>query len=255
MRSIMWKMVMTTMLVLSLAGCGKKGALIPPEALVPAPIADLKVEQQGERFVVSWSRPARQEGGGTLRDLAGFRLFRREVLPPGEDCEECPTAYRLVTSVDLEYPKEVAVFGEYFYFFDGDLAAGKSYRYQVVSGKKDGTQSRASNRAGRKKLAPPPPPVVQVLASPSRIDLHWQVVAMAGNGRVEGYNVYRKHKDENFSPAPLNGAPVREAAYEDSPLEQGVRFVYAVRTVAVIEGETVESELSNEVEGTLSEPD
>jgi hypothetical protein len=53
----------------------------------------------------------------------------------------------------------------------------------------------------------------------------------------------------------LNGTPVREAAFEDSRLEQGVKYVYAVRTVAVIEGETVESELSNEVEGTLSEPD
>jgi predicted small lipoprotein YifL len=249
------KKVLFLIIMVLLAGCGKKGALVPPEALVPAPITDLKVEQQGERFVVSWSRPARQEGGGTLSDLAGFRLFRRAVLPPGEDCEDCPTAYRLATSVDLEYPKGVAVFGEYYYFFDGDLAVGKSYRYKVISGKKDGTQSRASNLADRKKLAAPQPPVVQALASPSKIDLHWQVVAMAGNGRVEGYNVYRKRNGENFFPATLNGSPVREVVFEDSRLEQGVRYVYAVRTVAIIDGETVESELSNEVEGTLSEPD
>lgn len=250
----MKKVLFLTIMVL-LAGCGKKGALIPPEALVPAPITNLKVEQQGERFVVSWSRPAHQEGGGTLRDLAGFLLFRRDVLPPGEDCEDCPTAYRLATSVDLEYPKGVAVYGDYYYFFDGDLATGKSYRYKVISAKKDGTQSRASNLAGRKKLAAPQPPVVQALASSSKIDLHWQVVAMAGNGKVEGYNVYRKRNGENFLSAPLNGSPVREAAFEDSRLEQGVKYIYAVRTVAVIEGETVESELSNEVEGTLSEPD
>jgi predicted small lipoprotein YifL len=250
----MKKVLFITIMVL-LAGCGKKGALILPEALVPAPIADLKVAQQGERFVVSWSRPDHQEGGGMLRDLAGFHLFRREVLPPGEDCEECPTAYRLITSVDLQYPKGVAVFGDHYYFIDGDPATGKSFRYKVVSEKKDGIQSRASNRADRKKRAAPQPPVVQALASPSEIDLHWQAVAMAGNGKIEGYNVYRKRNGENFPPAPLNSTPVREAVFKDSRLEDGVKYVYAVRTVAVIEGETVESELSNEVEATLSEPD
>ena len=113
--------------------CGKRGPLVPPEALVPAPIADLRIEQKGDRFLVSWSRPAQEEGGRAMKDLAGFRVFRREVLPPGEDCEECPGAYRLVASVDLDYPKGIVIAGDRYVLTDGDVAAGKTYRYKVVS--------------------------------------------------------------------------------------------------------------------------
>ena len=239
----------------TLAGCGKKGPLVPPEALLPASIADLRVEQKGEQFLVSWSRPLKQEGGGALKDLAGFRLFKREVLPPGEDCEECPTAYRLVISVDLEYPRGVAVLGNRYLFIDDDLAAGKAYRYKVLSVKKDGTASRTSNRAGRKKVGFPLPPVLKAASSLSGVVLEWVNVPPPANGRIEGYNVYRKQSGETTYRSPLNGTPVREATFEDKRLELGKRYDYAVRTVAAVEGETVESLPSNEVHGERAEPE
>ncbi len=250
----MKKLLFVIFMVL-LLGCGKKGNLVPPEALVPAPVADLKVEQQGERFMVSWSRPAREEGGGALKDLGGFRLYRRELLPPGEDCEACANAYRLVASVDLEYPQGVLARGGRFFFLDDEPAAGKGYRYKVVSYKRDGTLSRDSNRSGRKKVAPPRPPVVQALPSPSGVVLDWQAPQAPANGRIEGYNVYRKRGDEGVYLAPLNGAPLRETTFEDTRLVRGVRYDYAVRAVATSEGETVESDLSNEAEGALTEPE
>ena len=61
-----------------LAGCGRKGPLVRPEALIPGPVSDLRTAQKGERFQVSWSPPSREEGGRVLKDLAGFRLFKRE---------------------------------------------------------------------------------------------------------------------------------------------------------------------------------
>jgi predicted small lipoprotein YifL len=249
------RLIFLVSVCVALYGCGKKGSLVPPEALVPASVADLKVEQQGERFMVSWSRPAREEGGGALKDLAGFRLYRRELLPPGEDCEECPNAYRLVASVDLEYPQGVLVRDERFYFQDDEPVTGKGYRYKVVSYKRDGTLSRDSNRAGRKKVVPPQPPVVKALPSPSGVELDWQAPQAPPNGRVEGYNVYRKRGAEGVYLVPLNGAPLRETAFEDTRLERGVRYDYAVRTVAVVAGETVESELSGAVSGALTEPE
>lgn len=251
----MKKTLLVIFMVLLLAGCGKKGNLVPPEALLPAPVADLKVEQQGERFVVSWSRPAREEGGGALRDLAGFRLFRRELLPPGADCEECPDAYRLVATVDLQYPQGVTARDGRFFFQDDEPAAGKSYRYKVVSLKKDGTISRASNRAGKKKESPPLPPTVRAVSSPTGIQLEWKAPAVPAGERIEGYNVYRRRGAEGAYGTPLNGTPLREAAFEDTRLERGARYRYAVRTVAVVEGETVESDLSGEVEGALTEPE
>ena len=241
-------------IILLLAGCGKKGPLVPPEALVPAPIGDLRVEQKGEQFLISWSRPAAQEGGAALKDLAGFRVFKREVLPPAEDCEECPAAYRLVASVDLEYPQGVMVTGNRYLFPDGDLAEGKTYRYKVLSVQKDGTMSRASNRAGRKKVVPPSPPVLKSASSLEGVALQWKASPPA-SGRIEGYAVYRKQRREENYITPLNGTPVRETTFADKRLEWGNQYDYTVRTVAVVDGETVESGPSNEVPGALVEPE
>jgi predicted small lipoprotein YifL len=248
------KKTVLVILVLILAGCGRKGPLMAPEALAPAPIADLRVEQKGEQFQVSWSRPAGESGGRPLRDLARFQLFKREVPPPGEDCEECPTAYRLLKSIDLDYLQGVTISGTRYLSIDTDLAEGKTYRYKVFSLKKDGTASRTSNRAGRKKVAPPLPPVLKATSSLSGVVLEWSGGAPPANGLIAGYNIYRKQSDETLYLAPLTSAPVKEAVFEDKQLEWGKRYDYSVRTVAVVDGETVESTPSNEVRGALTEP-
>jgi len=241
--------------VMFLAGCGRKGPLKPPEALVPAPVADLRVVQQGGQFLVSWSRPSGEEGGGALRDLARFLLFRREILPPGEDCEECADAYRLLRSIDLEYPRGVTVSGGRYFLHDADLTEGTTYRYKVLSLKQDGTASRASNRADAKNVVPPQPPAVTAASSLSGVVLTWKGVAPPPEGRIEGYNVYRKEEGDKLSLLPLNGTPVTEATFTDTHLEWGKQYDYAVRTVARIAGGTVESGLSNQVRGALAEPE
>jgi len=238
-----------------LAGCGRKGPLMTPESLAPAAIVDLRVEQKGAQFQVSWSRPSSEEGGQALKDLAGFRLFKREVLPAGEDCEECPTAYRLALSVDLEYLQGIAVAGNRYLFSDGDLAEGKTYRYKVHSLKKDGTVSRASNRAGRKKVAPPLAPVLKAASSMNEVLLEWGGVSPPAGGRIAGYNIYRKESGGTIYLAPLNNAPVQEATFADKEPEWGKRYDYAIRAVAVVDGETVESGPSNEVRAGLTEPE
>jgi len=40
--------------------------------------------------------------------------------------------------------------------------------------------------------------------------------------------------------------------FSDLRMEHGVKYLYAVRSVARVEGELVESDLSNEVEGRFS---
>ncbi len=222
---------------------------------MPAPIADLRVQQQEDRFLVSWSRPTAQKGGGALKDLAGFQLFRREILPPEEDCEECPTAYRPVTTVDLEYLQGVAVVGNRYVFTDAGLEQGKSYRYKVFSHKKDGTVSPPSNPAGRKMVPCPAPPGLRGTSSLDHVKLEWGSVLPPAQGSIEGYNIYRKESGAPGYLSPLNGTPVRETTFEDKHLEWGKRYDYAVRTVAAAGGETVESALSNEVEGVLTDTD
>ena len=245
-RYLLFVAAMTT----AVAACGKKGPLIPPEALVPASIKDLRVTQQGERFLVTWSQPSREEAGRPLQGLAGFRLFRREVLPAGEDCEECTGAYRLLVNVDLEYPQGVVRNGSLFSFTDVDLETGKTYQYKIVSFKTDGAESKQSNLARRKKVTPPLPPVIAATPSETEITLTWQPVAAPPKGSLLGYLVYRGTGDSPL--LSLRKKPFPETVFEDLGLERGVKYRYTVTAVAQVEGETVESDPSAAATGELS---
>jgi predicted small lipoprotein YifL len=238
-----------------LAACGKKGPLIPPEAFVPAPVADLKTEQKGNGFLVCWSPPGREESGRPLRNLGGFRVFKREVLPPDEDCEECPTAYRLLRTVDPEYLQDVRRSGNRYCFTDSDLVLGKTYQYKVVSLEKDGAASRDSNKARRKYLPFPEAPKLRAESSPTGVLLEWTTPPQPKNGTLAGYNIYRRQTGEPTPLFAMNEKPVQGNRFEDLALEAGAHYLYVVRAVMKLDGEVVESGPSNEVAGTLGLPE
>ncbi|HEX2770269.1 MAG TPA: lipoprotein [Geobacteraceae bacterium] len=251
----MQRILMITVLALLLAGCGRKGKLFPPEALRPAPVNDLQIAQKGERFQVSWSQPAHGEGGRPIKDLAGFHLFKREVLPPAEDCESCADAYKPLKIVDLAYLQDVRRVGGRLFLSDADVETGKTYQYKLLSFQKDGTPSRDSNKARRKKVPLPAPPRLKAVFSPTGVLLQWEGGVLPANSKVMGYNLYRLRADALPPLVPVNAAPMPGSDYDDPRLERGVTYTYTVRTVAEMEGVKVESEPSNEAKGTLAEPD
>ena len=242
-------------LALLFAGCGKRGPLIPPEALHPAPVADLQVRQTGNNFEVTWSIPTQNEGKRPLKDLAGFRLFKREVLPPAEDCESCPDAYRLFKNIDLEYLQDIRRFGNSLYCTDSDVIDGKTYQYKVISYRKDGTSSRDSNKARYKKVVPASPPQLTAHFSDSGAVLRWENIPVSANVKVLGYNIYKRRADSSYTPFPLNDSLLTGTVHEDLHLERGVSYAYTLRTIAEVDGERVESGPSNEVQGMLAEPE
>jgi predicted small lipoprotein YifL len=251
----MRKILFTLVIITLLTGCGRKGALISPDAQLPAPVNDLRAVQMGESFQLTWSPPTQEERGKALKDLAGFRLFKREVLPPDEDCESCPNAYRLLKSVDMEYPQDIRLDGGRLFFRDTDVISGTTCQYKVISYRKDGTSSRDSNKARLKKVAPPAPPRLTARFSTTGVLLHWEGGAVPANGKLLGCNVYRWRADTLPALVPLNDSPVPGLDYEDLGLERGKSYIYTLRTVAGLEGGMVESEFSNEVKGTLTEPE
>ena len=244
-------------LLLSLAllpGCGKKGALVPPEALVPAPVSDLSVAQKGGRFEVSWTAPSKEVGGSRLTDLAGFLLFKRALLPPSQDCEACPGAYPAPTRIDLDYPKNVRRLGDSFLFDDFDLKKGASYRYKVRSFTRDGAQSGDSNLARRTAVTAPLPPVVEALPSATGVVLAF-VALPPEEGSLLGYNIYRAKAGGATPLSPLNREPVTGPTFEDKGVLVGERYSYTVTSLAKVGDETVESAPSNLVEGAIVDRD
>ena len=246
-------MLVVTALAL-LPGCGKKGALVPPETLAPAPVSDLALSQKGARFQVSWSAPGKEEGGAALRNLAGFLLFRRMLLPANEDCEECPTAYPQPARIDLDYLQGVRRTGNRFLFDDLDVKKGESYQYKIRSFTTDGTQSRDSNKPRRTLATPPRPPVLEALPSESGVVLAF-VAPPPEEGSAIGYNIYRSKKGGEMPLSPLNAAPVTATSYEDRNIQAGVRYSYTVTSLAAVNGGTVESVPSNLAEGAMTERD
>jgi predicted small lipoprotein YifL len=243
------------LLLAALSGCGKVGALIPPEALVPAPIGNLALAQKGDHFLVSWSAPTKEEGGARLKELAGFTLFRRVPLPANLDCDACPGAYTERARIDLEYLRETRRAGNQFLFDDYDLKPGETYQYKIRSFSADGAQSRDSNRARRTAFTPPLPPVLEALSSSTGVVLAF-VAIPPETGKLLGYNIYRTKRGEPMPLTPLNPKPVSSNSFEDKALLVGAQYSYAVRTVAVMPNEdVVESVPSNFADGAMLERD
>ncbi len=243
------KKILLLMMVFSLVACGKRGPLVPPESLVPAAIMDVKVEQRGGRFLVCWSPPAKLESGGKLPGIAGFRVFRRDVLPPDQDCEECPTAYHLLRSVDPEYLQDVRRAGSRYCFFDDDLKDGTTYQYKVITVDVEGVSSRDSNKFRAMKIASPPPPRLEAQAIPTGVVLRWNPVLPPAGATLEGYAVYRRQEGDIMPLIPTASLPAGSAGFEDKQMEHGVKYVYVIRSILKTGTETVESEMSNPVEG------
>jgi len=251
MNKLMWFLL----LMLVIAGCGRKGVLRPPEALVPAPVVDLAVVQRGEEFRLSWSVPTKEETGPPLRDLAGFRLYRREMLPPEQDCPACPDTWQLIRAIDLAYLPDVRRSGNRFFVNDPTVRTGTSYQYQVLAINRPGAVSRPSNRPARKKVEPPLPPVLQAFATPTGVRLEFVAIPFPAPEAIVGYAIYRQRPVELPPLEPLTVAPVTGPTFSDEPLAPGAVYRYTVRTVARINGELVESAPSNEAEATLAPPE
>lgn len=247
----MVKPLLFLFIAISLPACGKRGALIPPEALAPAPINDLQVAQKGESFFLSWKAPSEDAAGRPLQDLAGFRLFSREVRPAGEDCEECPNAYRLRADLDVEFLTGAFRYDDLYFFIDQDIPPDLTRQYMIISYKRDHMASAPSNKVRRVKKPAPAPPQLTATPTPTAIQLQWQQVDVQPNSLL-GYNLYRKSADEGyFPPLPVNEKPLNETQYEDIGLDRKAVYTYAVRTVATIDNEVVEGALSNEATASL----
>jgi predicted small lipoprotein YifL len=245
----------TTTLFFLLAGCGKKGPLVPPNALTSSPVNDLKIMQKGENFQISWSIHERGEEEEASRGLAGFRLLRREVLPPDQDCEVCPNAYQVVKEVDLNYLRDTRRLGDRLVTSDTGVITGRTYQYKVEPLLKDGTSGQESNKSRLLKSEPIPGPTLKAVPTPTSILLHWDYIPLPANVKARGINIYRWRGDEPSAIMPLNNTPLLTSDYEDLRLERGVTYHYCVRSVTEADGILFESASSNQMSGAMTEPD
>ncbi len=233
--------------LLFLSACGRKGALMPPEALVPAAVQDLSVLQSGEDFRIVWSAPTKEKGGRPLRDLAEFRLLRRSIAGDGSDCSSCTDSWKLLTTVALDVPGEAVKYGETFIYRDKGLAPGSSSQYRLLAISRSGGISAPAISPVKKLQPVTTPPALKAQLAPAAIRLEFGAVG-AGTAKLLGFNIYRRKIGENSAALPQNAVPINKNYWEDHELELGQTYRYRATAVVEREGETVESPLSAEIE-------
>lgn len=134
-------LVFALMLAALAAGCGKKGDPRAPELATPKPITNLTARSGPNGIVLAWARPTEYVDGTTIKDLASFVIFRKEVP---QHCPDCPVPYRPLTTVNVE-DREKFVQQRQYRYDDQDVRPKATYRYRVSSQLLDGSLSAPSN--------------------------------------------------------------------------------------------------------------
>lgn len=242
------KRALTLILALLLcSACGKKGALMPPEALVPAAVHNLKVQQSGEALRITWSAPAKEKGGRPLRDLAGFRLFKRITAGDGTDCSACPETWQLLATVDSANPGETAKSGATFIKYDNNVPVGQTSQFRLVALSKSGGFSAPATSPLVKFHPPLPAPGLKGEVLPASIKLEFTFVPPP-NSRLAGFNLYRRTAKTAPALLPINSAPLPGSVFEDTGVEFDRSYSYSATALVVVNGETVESLRSAEID-------
>jgi hypothetical protein len=123
------------------AACGKKGDPRAPELVAPKTITNLTVRSGPNGNILTWRRPTESVDGTTLKDLASFVIFRKEVP---ENCPDCPVPYRQLATVNVE-DRDKFVQQKQYRYDDQEVRPKAIYRYRVSSQLLDGSLSAPSN--------------------------------------------------------------------------------------------------------------
>jgi len=231
--------------LLLLPACGKKGALIPPEALVPAAVRDLNVQQAGEALRITWSAPSKEKSGRPLHDLAGFRLFKRIIAGDGTDCAACPDSWQLLADVAADNPGSVNKSGSTFIMHDTNNPAGQTSQFRLLASSKSGGISAPATSPLIMFQPPIPSPQFKAAVSPSAIKLEF-AFEPAGSSKLAGFNVYRRTDAMPPPHLPLNQTPLKEKVWEDRQVQFGSTYHYSVTALVEMNGTIVESLHSSE---------
>ena len=229
----------------ALTACGQRGPVRPLLQALPEAPQNLRVQQQGQRFLITFGLPGKNQDNSPLTDLQGFQVYKMEYDPLRE-CPECRDTSVLLQSIDLDYLRDVRRVGDRLELWDSGLSPGRGYQYRVVAVNRKGAAGRPAV-AKRPFFTPPAAPTGLVATGLDQmVRLSWQPVP-TGDRELVGYNLYRRTPEDAFPTAPINREPIAATRFEEYGLQNGTTYDYAVRSVIKSGDWLVESLLSEAV--------
>jgi len=220
------------LLITGLAGCGYKTMPVPPEAIVPQPVADLRYELNERGVTLYWTFPTQTVLGDALTDISSFNLYRA-VVPADTYCDTCPIPFGDPIplpggAISAGTPKQAT-------YSSTLLRPGHLYFFKVRAKSGWWAESADSNIVSFMWNIPPNAPE-RLSAEPAdgRVILEWTPVRTFIDGteiqEPVKYQIYRSLGAGPFTPVGELQDGVR---YEDTHVMNGRKYMYRVQAVTM----------------------
>lgn len=249
-------------LALLLAGIGAGGCASPDEPtarqrpIIPQAVQDLEARQQGGEVVLSFTLPRQSVRNEALAAPPAVEIYRGALERGGKTPEKVST--KLIYTIPGEMANSYVQEGKIVFrdrIEPSELArapgTGAGFIYTVRTRVQRNRTAAESNRVVTRTYVPPVPvSEVRAAVAEHAVTLEWTAAAVNGAGE---YRVYRAElapgsaaSSANVPPAGLLTplrllGPVAETEYRDGSFEWGHTYMYVVRRVVQVDGDTVES--------------
>jgi uncharacterized protein len=213
--------------------CGRRETPISPDLILPGPVKNFRLAQEGDSLTTSWVFPPQNQLGQPLTQLEGFRLYRCEV-PGNSPATGCAPDFVLLADIDLAYPKVGRIEGDRVVYQDRNLTPGKCYSYRVAAyGQGGGLGSWSSVLSHAWGVLPRAPAALTAEGKDREVRLSWNEVRSLQDGTpirdLAGYAVYRQVGRGDWQR--LNPTPLAANHYQDVAVKNEVEYTYKTRAV------------------------
>jgi hypothetical protein len=215
------------------AACGKKMTPYAPDRVLPAPVRDFRLAQEGNALVVSWLLPRENLLGQPLTQVQGCRVYRAAVK--GVSPEALGSGdFVLYADIDLAYPQRGEVRGEAMLFRDRELAPDHRYYYRVAAYDQDGYLGGWSKTLSHAwGWLPRAPGEFKAVPGDKIVSLSWSPVTTLQDGSpardLAGYVIYRLSGAGVW--IRVTPAPVAANNFQDVAVLNDVEYTYKIQAV------------------------
>ncbi len=233
-------------LVLLATACGKKLDPLPPEAVLPGPVKEFRLGQEGEGLLLAWQFPTENQLGQPLTQLSGFILERCETTGAAP-VQGCLVDFVRIADIELDYPRAGVVKDGAVSYHDKNLVPGRRYYYRVAAydpSRYPGEWSRILSHAWG--VLPRAPDNFKAEAGDRVAALAWDPVRYLKDGSpvrdLAGYYIYRRTGGAGWTK--ITPDAVDGTVFQDVAVKNDVEYTYTVRAVRKIGPDLLESENS-----------